>query len=60
MKKIILQKSRTTKKTKTSGIDYLGTEDLRPELEFISDPIYFTGQAFEQHINWEDKDKAAV
>jgi len=37
---------------------YLGTEDLRPETELISDPICFTGQAFEQHINWDDRDKA--
>jgi len=34
---------------------YLGTEDLQPEAELISEPICFTGQAFEQHINWADK-----
>jgi len=55
------------KKTKTTGNrpgygkpiedteGYLGTEDLRPEAELISEPICFTGQAFEQHINWADR-----
>lgn len=61
---LISQKSRSTKKKPGYGKPiedtegYLGTEDLRPEAELISEPICFTGHAFEQHINWDDRDKA--